>query len=212
MCVQLAGTEDLDAVAIRFAARPTMTVDGIHEKSKNAARIRPTDRAPAIITAAGERRLGWMRWGWQEQLAATTKPQLLLHARFETAISKPLWAEAFAHRRCVIVTQGWWEVVPQPGRQRGLPYFYQSAASPLLALAALWRREVNDIRFTMLTTEPTSELAPIHDRMPVVLSDEHIVPWLNGAIAPQALCDFGQSPGAPITAWQTTALGEQTRV
>ncbi len=212
MCVQLAGTEDLDAVAIRFAARQTMTVDVAHDKSKNTSRIRPTDRAPAIITATGERRLGWMRWGWQEQINTTNKPQFLLHARFETAISKPLWAEAFAHRRCVIVTQGWWEVVPQSGRQRGLPYFYQSATTPLLALAALWRREVNDIRFTMLTTEPTSELAPIHDRMPVVLNDLGVGQWLNGGIAPQDLCDLGRSPGLPITAWQTTALGEQTRV
>ena len=121
MCVQMDGTEDLAVVAVRFHARRTMV-------EASSGKVRPTDRAPSLVQGTDGRRLGWMHWGWEhaDPVVTAKRPELWLHARFETAAVKPTWREAFARRRCAIITRGWWEVQPQPGKQRGIPFYYAS--------------------------------------------------------------------------------------
>ncbi|TIV74186.1 MAG: SOS response-associated peptidase, partial [Mesorhizobium sp.] len=52
---------------------------------------------------------------------------------------------------------------------------------PFMAIAGLWREAAGNKppTFTMLTTEPGPDVAPIHNRQIVVLQPENWAAWLN---------------------------------
>ena len=49
--------------------------------------------------------------------------------------------------------------------------------------------------FIILTTAPNDSVAPIHDRMPLLLSHEQVRPWLvDAGAAPELLCSRAAFP------------------
>jgi putative SOS response-associated peptidase YedK len=135
-----------------------------------------------IVTAESERRkVTAARWGLvinQEQ----GRRRYLINAKAETVESRPTFAGAFAHRRCVIPASGFYEWTgPSYARQ---PFWIHRRDGDLLFFAGLYQdAEKNDpgtqSAFTILTCAANSTLATIHDRMPVILSDRDADDWIN---------------------------------
>ncbi len=130
----------------------------------------------------GGRRLGWAYWGlipgWAKDRSIGAR---LINARAETAAEKPAFRGAFRARRCLILADGFYEWVRHgAGKQ---PYFIAFRDGRPFAMAGLWERwggEAETVEScTILTTTPNEVVAPLHDRMPVILEAEQVLPWLD---------------------------------
>ena len=51
--------------------------------------------------------------------------------------------------------------------------------SKILYMAGIWQPTAKDNQFTILTTSPNASVLPVHDRMPLVLMPEEVMPWIQ---------------------------------
>jgi len=151
----------------------------------NIAPSQPITAVRATLTGSG-REIALLRWGlipsWSKDPAIGNR---LINARAETARGKPSFRNAFRRHRCLIPANGFYEWQRQErGKQ---PYFVRMRNERLFAFAGLWDRwESPDEGVietcTILTTAANTVLAPIHDRMPVILPQGDYDRWLDPAL------------------------------
>jgi putative SOS response-associated peptidase YedK len=156
--------------------------------------IAPTQPVPAILANPDdpeERQFKYFYWGlipsWAKDPSMGAR---LINARAETVAEKPAFRTAFKRRRCLIIADGFYEW-QQLGKVKQPHYFYVSdrnGAAPdhrrPFALAGLWEHwesTEGDVieSCTILTTESNDLLRPIHERMPVILSQQDYNRWLD---------------------------------
>lgn len=112
--------------------------------------------------------------------------QKLINARSEGVAEKPSFRAAFKRRRCLVPASGFYEWKAGSGGK--VPHFITTATSgkpdDLFAIAGLWEtwhgpdgEELTTC--TLLTTEANELLAPLHDRMPVIVAPEDFGAWLG---------------------------------
>ncbi|MCA9580545.1 MAG: SOS response-associated peptidase [Myxococcales bacterium] len=110
-----------------------------------------------------------------------TKGSRPINARAETLHEKPSFREPFRRRRCVVLADGFYEWKREGGGK--VPYFIRLMGGETFALAGLWDEHGSPdapLRtFAIVTTTPNEVLAPIHDRMPVILDPESYDRWLD---------------------------------
>jgi len=155
--------------------------------------VAPTSIVPIVRRAEeGTYALSTARWGliphWWSK---ATPPPLTFNARSEDAATKPMWREAFRHRRCLMPARGWYEwnareLVHAGGKGRPVkqPYYIHCAQSPVIAFAGLmanWRAPDGErvASCALLSRDAAPVIAHIHDRMPVVRGPEAFAAWLD---------------------------------
>lgn len=136
------------------------------------------------LDADAQPRLQLMRWGfvpaWSKQPG---KGALLNNARAETAREKPAFREAWRRRRCLVPMNGFYEW-QRSGAQK-TPHYFAMADDEPFAVAGLWEQWPGDAdappmtTFAVLTTAANPLMAPIHDRMPVILPHAACDAWLD---------------------------------
>ena len=106
-----------------------------------------------------------------------------IDARAETVTEKPMFRRSIAFQRCVIPATGFYEWDSAKHK-----YFFQMPGQPIY-LAGIYDT-INGVNcFIILTTAPNDSVAPIHDRMPRMLSHEQVRPWLvDAGAALELLC------------------------
>lgn len=137
-------------------------------------------------------------WG----VAVEWRKGLVFNARLESALrGEGLWREAMATGRCLVPVRAFYETrnVEPPSDQPSLAldalgsaskgnrkpqYRFTSSADEALLLAGL---VVEGNRLAVVTTEPNALMAPIHNRMPLVLSAQEAWMWLEGVPEARAL-------------------------
>lgn len=149
--------------------------------------IAPTQQVPIVRAHAATRELACVRWGLIPSWASDEKiGSRLINARSETLLEKPSFRTAFRRRRCLIVVDGFYEWRTQ-GRTK-LPFYIQRRDQRLFAFAGLWeqwwgpseQRRVEPLTTcTVITTDANAFMAPIHDRMPVIISPDDYELWLQ---------------------------------
>jgi putative SOS response-associated peptidase YedK len=130
-----------------------------------------------------------MRWGFVPRWAKDPSiGNRMINARGETLADKPTFRMAFRRHRCLLPADGFyeWQAVPgapgEPSRKQPL-HIGMKDGEPF-GLAALYERwmspdgEVLDT-CTIVTTDANALLAPVHDRMPMIVPREHHVRWLD---------------------------------
>jgi putative SOS response-associated peptidase YedK len=158
----------------------------------------------------GERALDPLRWGLVPHWAKDAKiGASLTNARAETIAEKPSFRDAFDRRRCLVPVDGFYEW-HRPGEGAKQPYAFAHPANgagerPPLALAGLWESwrdpDGGILRtITLVTTAANSVMAPIHDRMPVILTPETWAVWL-GESAGDAAALMRPCPDALLDHW-----------
>jgi len=151
----------------------------------NIAPSQPVAAVRAAPAGTG-RELALLRWGlipsWSKEPAIGNR---LINARSETVQEKPSFRTAFKRRRCLIPANGFYE---WQKRERGKqPYYIRMRDSHPFAFAGLWDRweggEEGAVETcTILTTAANAVLAPIHDRMPVILPPGEYARWLDPSL------------------------------
>jgi putative SOS response-associated peptidase YedK len=141
------------------------------------------------IAGDGSREWVLLRWGLVPAWAPEPKTSYsTINARAETVADKPAFRQAFRRRRCLIPTDGFyeWQAVGK-GKQ---PYCIAPADGQPFAFAGLWERWERDGQGlesgTILVTQANALLAPIHDRMPVILDPADEARWPDPALTDPA--------------------------
>ncbi|MDE3132379.1 MAG: SOS response-associated peptidase [Acidobacteriota bacterium] len=166
--------------------------------------ITPSSAVLAVTTDRDGRPRGErLRWGLVPSWAKDTKLGLkMINARAETLGERSAYRGAFERFRCLIPADGFYEWQAIPGEKRKQPFHITRADGALFAFAGLWsvwhRGEPEELRSaTIITTAANAAVAPIHDRMPVILPAEAEGLWLAHDAPPAALHDLlrGLEPG-----------------
>jgi putative SOS response-associated peptidase YedK len=146
----------------------------------------PQQRGVVIrLDREGRREPVMMRWGLVPSWAKDDKGGAkMINAKAETVAEKPAYRSAFLRRRCLVVSDGFYEWTKLTPREKQAWFITTRDHTPF-AFAGLyewWRpRDGSDIleTFTIVTTTPNALCAPIHDRMPVMLALEDWAVWLG---------------------------------
>lgn len=185
--------------------------------------VTPQSAVPVVYeTRAGERIGELMRWGlvphWARDVSIGAK---LNNARGESMADKPSFRQAVRRRRCILPASGFYEwqaVSGADGKPAKQPWFISPTGQPFFAMAGLfeaWRAPAATagaeagasghadgggsgewlLTCCVITTAANALMAPIHDRMPVLLPPEHWAAWLSrGLTDPAALAPLMAGP------------------
>lgn len=153
--------------------------------------VPPTTQIPMIvereIDGMPSRQLHAARWGlipsWAKEVSSTP----LINARIESVLDKPSFQEAALSKRCAIPADGYFEWQSTIADSK-VPFFIHPGDG-MLAFAGIyswWRnpaKAANDptrwvLTCSLLTKESAPELSQIHNRNPVMLSEENLSAWL----------------------------------
>ena len=190
--------------------------------------VTPQSPVPVVYeTQDGERVAELMRWGLVPHWARDTSiGNKLNNARSEGIADKPSFRQALRRRRCILPASGFYEWQPATGadgKPAKQPWFISPQGQPFFAMAGLfeaWRAPAPSgadpaepgqasaclLTCCVITTAANALMAPIHDRMPVLLRPEHWAAWLaRGSTDPAALAPLmaglpEAGPGA-MQAW-----------
>ncbi len=193
----IAPTQDVAAVRAAETGQssrhtPCAVVGQAFQPARQTGMSAPQNTTPCAVAADGTRsvpatgrELVMLRWGlippWADDPRVGSRS---INARSETADSKPMFREPFRHRRCLIVADGFYEW--QSVGHVKQPYYIHAADDRPFAFAGLWERWRRGQQMiescTILTTDVNERLAPLHDRMPVILQPLDYELWLDPAV------------------------------
>ncbi|MHB8464714.1 MAG: SOS response-associated peptidase [Acidimicrobiales bacterium] len=144
---------------------------------------------PAVaVNRAGARTLGRLRWGLVPSWSADAKGAArMINARVETVLGARAFRAAFERRRCLLPADGFyeWERRADGTKQ---PWFVHRADGRPIAMAGIWEvwRPADTpadgplLRTcAVLTTAADDMMAPVHGRMPVILTADLWGDWLD---------------------------------
>lgn len=148
--------------------------------------LAPTDDAAVVVQRDDARAITAYRWGLIPHWSDTPRSgNRMFNARAETLDRQPAFRYAFSKRRCIVPVDAYYEW-QRAGSVRQ-PYAIVRPDGRPIALAGLWAgwkdEDTGEVirSFTIVTASANEMMAPIHDRMPVMLPDEAWDRWLDPA-------------------------------
>ena len=163
--------------------------------------IAPTQRVPVIFMQDGARVVSPMRWGmipvWTQEIRGSSlidrkgerMKSIYINGRSETIEKTQPFASAFkGKRRCLVPASGFfeWQKIKTDDGLKRVPHWITQKSRDYMNLAGLWSKWSSSegdetLSCTILTTVPNSFMEPIHNRMPVILSEEAGDTWLSNS-------------------------------
>jgi len=178
MCGRYSFAPDLKIVNQHYG----ITIDdGEIEPNYNCA---PSQKLP-ITSNDSPQAMSFYTWGlipfWAKDKSIGYK---MINARGETLAEKPAFRNAWKTRRCLVPADAFyeWKKTQNP-KEKKIPYRIFLPEQSIFSMAGIWEQWKNPdgeiVRsFSIVTTQPNSLMAEIHDRMPVILSKENEKKWL----------------------------------
>jgi putative SOS response-associated peptidase YedK len=178
MCGRYVITSTMEAIRRLFEVPESLNLQPRYN-------VAPTQQVPVVRRLDDGRHLAQLRWGlipsWAKDASMGAR---MINARAETVAEKPAFRSAFRQRRCLVVSDGFyeWRKLPDGAKQ---PYFITLEAGGPFAFAGLWEtwRSPDGERVescTIVTTGANEKLVELHDRMPVIVAPEDYDLWLAG--------------------------------
>lgn len=151
----------------REAARLAIA-EWIDDMNRPKYNVRPTNPYP-VLTSTGPQ---VMRWGFK-----TDKSNAVFNARQES-LRYPIWRECLVLRRAIVPVGGFYEWTGTKGSKQA--HAIVRADEGVMLFGALWTPddEVGP-SFSIVTTPSTDWMAPLHDRMPLILEPAQAAQWLD---------------------------------
>lgn len=181
MCGRFAATTPPDQLAKYFGAEPP----ALDDEPTADYNVAPTRDVPTVRVREDDRHLDYLRWGlvprWAKDLRIGSK---MINARAETVATKNSFRSALKKRRCLVAADGFYEWKRLDPKTKQPMYIHRNDGDPL-AMAGLYERwtdaeghrEIHTC--TIITTTPNATMAPIHNRMPVLLAPGAWDRWLD---------------------------------
>lgn len=173
---ELFGLEEIEDFPPRYNIAPTQPILIIAGDRRREEGDNRTDRRALLA------RWGFLP-GWVKDPADFP---LLINARSETAAEKASFRAAMRHRRILVAASGFyeWRRPPKGSKEKSVAYWIRPRAGGIVAFGGLMETYMSADGAEMdtaaiLTVGPNREVAPIHDRMPVVIAPEDFGRWLD---------------------------------
>ena len=186
MCGRFGEEEEYVALARRYQAFVEVMDPGPRYN------IAPTQPVAVIVEHEGRRHLTHHRWGLVPYFAKDVSiGARMINARAETVTAQAAFRDSFASRRCIVPATRFYEW-QKVGKER-IPFsILRNDGMPMhfAGLWASWRDRSTEERVlscAIITTEANETMAPIHDRMPVMLTDNAVATWLDASASEAAL-------------------------
>jgi putative SOS response-associated peptidase YedK len=192
MCGRFVTSSSPERIAAYFGAESAVEPLG---QNFNVA---PTNDIYGVVADPdGTREVQAFMWGLLPVWAKERKVgQKMINARSETIAEKPAFKGVFKKHRCIIPMDGFYEwaagveggPVTKAGKLAKRPHFIHRIDGEPLAVAGLWsawrdKSEGADAPWlhtaSVITTSANATMAPIHDRMPVLLPRAMWEMWLD---------------------------------
>lgn len=197
MCGRFAFYSPSEATAALFGVDGALAVEPRYN-------IAPTQFVAAIRDNADQHReLVMLRWGlvpfWAKDPSIGNR---MINARAETVAEKPSYRNAFKHRRCVVLADGFYEWHRQGDVK--IPHFISLKSGEPFALAGLWetwkdKDSGEELQTTtLITTAANDFMQPLHHRMPVIVQADGANDWLSGSAD---FLDGAADRTPPLRAW-----------
>jgi putative SOS response-associated peptidase YedK len=154
--------------------------------------VAPTDGVLALTERSAGRELMVARWGlvphWAKDAKAGAR---MINARAETLAERSAYRPLLAKNRCLVLADGFYEWRLDPdGKKRPVRYALDDGAP--FGFAGLWTswrdpESGESLRTcTIITTAANALVAPVHDRMPVILPRAVEQQWLDRGVPVEA--------------------------
>lgn len=195
MCGRFTNTAEPEALEQRFG------VSIPFREGSRRYNVAPTQTVIAVVRGEdGLPQARPMRWGLIPPWAKDAKiAYRMINARSETADTRAAYGRLLANadRRALLLADGFYEwLASEDRRQPRVPFRFTLSDGAPFAFAGLWTPATLDGEriesATILTTAANAVVAPVHERMPVILPGpdaEHA--WLSAELdaqAAKALC------------------------
>lgn len=180
MCGRFTQQRPAPELAALFKAEPLV------EDAGPRFNVAPSQGVIAVVRPPqDERLLTTFRWGLIPSWASDAKiGYRLINARAESIFTSPAFRTSIRHKRCLIPVDAFYEWQRREGAAKQ-PYAVHRRDGEPMALAgiwATWRDPVSEewLRScSIVTTKPNELMAPIHDRMPVIIAPGDWDLWLD---------------------------------
>ncbi len=178
-----------------MCGRFTLTIDPYHLQEAFPWAVIPDDLPPryniapsqpvAVIPNTGDTTVQMFKWGlipsWSKDPSIG---DCMINARAESLAEKPSFRNAYKRRRCLILSDGFYEWKQNPDLKSKQPMYIRLKNGRPFAFAGLWELwqapDGSEIRScTIITTQPNALLETIHNRMPVILPPDSYPEWLS---------------------------------
>ena len=143
-------------------------------------------QAIAVVPNNGENSVEFFQWGLIPSWAKDPKiGNRMINARSETLAEKPSFRTPYKRRRCLILSDGFYEWRSEPESKSKTPIYIRLKSEKPFAFAGLWeawypRPDDEPLHScTIITTSPNALMESIHRRMPVILEPDAYDLWLD---------------------------------
>ena len=140
----------------------------------------------AVVPNNGENSVEFFQWGLIPSWAKDPKiGNRMINARSETLAEKPSFRTPYKRRRCLILSDGFYEWRSEPESKSKTPIYIRLKSEKPFAFAGLWEAwypSTDDdplLSCTIITTSPNALMETIHRRMPVILEPDAYDLWLD---------------------------------
>lgn len=131
--------------------------------------IYPTNDAAILVAKDKKIEADILKWGFPN----FANKGVIINARSETAFEKKMFRESIVSRRCIIPASGFYEW----NKSKDKIYFTPQNEN-IMYMAGIFNIFNNEARFVILTTRANSSIEDVHDRMPLLLSENQIEQWV----------------------------------
>lgn len=183
MCGRFVSTNSPERISAYFGASFDTEAPG---ENYNVA---PTNDVLAVVAGDSGPVVRAFHWGlvptWAKDVKIGSK---MINARAETVGEKSVFKGLFAKHRLIVPMDGFYEWQAIAGQKAKQPMFIRRRDGEPLAVAGLWttwrdRADGDDAPWlhslTLITTSANETMAPVHDRMPVLLPASRWQEWLD---------------------------------
>ena len=184
---QLALSPKLEPIA-EAAKRSKLYYNNIGRLGKpvlTEGEIFPNSIVPVLAPSKNGKKTAYPMW-WGYTVQGLGRP--LVNARSETAAEKETFRESWVGHRCAVPASWYfeWEHFKSPsGRMKtGDKYAIMPKDTELMYFCGLYRIENNYPHFVILTQPACESIAFIHDRQPVIMTEDAVDCWIDPKFNP----------------------------
>ncbi len=175
MCGRFVNIEKKEKIQKLF---PSLSAINYSDKSYN---ISPSNLINVIYKKNNNIYLDNLFWSFSFFNKQNNITQFVINARVETIASKYLFKDSFNKRKCLIISNGYFEWKEIKNTKQ--PYYISIPKNELMFFGGIWREEIkNNLKTNVvciITKEANDNLSNIHTRMPLLMSHNEGLDFLN---------------------------------
>ena len=170
MCGRFLLESEVEDLVARYNAEYSLDV-------YKSGEIFPSENPITVVSENNKNVLKVMKWGFPMR----GSKKLIINARSETALEKPMFKSSLLQRRCIIPANAFYEWKEDKGKK--IKHRIGKNHADIFSIAGIYNifKDENTIyeASTILTLNASGAMKSIHDRMPLILDREEEELWLD---------------------------------